>query len=157
LTKSQQCAIIRIKEITMTGIDKEWLLEQLKKRDMNQSDLARVLNRHRSAVSQLLAGKRRLTVEEQDRIAEVFGVSIGEISARRTPANAGFGERGQAPFKAELDERKKNGSKRASHGDDDDLPDHPIWGAMEGTIKVMPGVDLTAPMEFEWGGKLYNE
>lgn len=40
---------------------------------------------------------------------------------------------------------------------DEDLPDHPIWGSMAGTIKVMPGVDLTEPMEFEWGGKLYNE
>lgn len=141
----------------MTGIDREWLLAQLKKRNMNQSDLARVLNRHRSAVSQLLAGKRRLTVEEQDRISEVFGVSVGEISARRALNNAGFGERGQAPFKAELDVKKESGSKRAPDVDDDDLPDHPIWGAMEGTIKVMPDVDLTAPMEFEWGGKLYNE
>ena len=40
---------------------------------------------------------------------------------------------------------------------DDDLPDHPIWGCMADTITVMPGVDLTEPMEFEWGGKLYNE
>jgi hypothetical protein len=40
---------------------------------------------------------------------------------------------------------------------DDELPDHPIWGSMAGTITVMPGVDLTEPMEFEWSGKLYNE
>jgi hypothetical protein len=40
---------------------------------------------------------------------------------------------------------------------DEDLPDHPIFGCMAGTITVMPGVDLTEPMEFEWSGKLYNE
>lgn len=40
---------------------------------------------------------------------------------------------------------------------DKELVDHPIWGCMAGTITVMPGVDLTEPMEFEWGGKLYNE
>ena len=36
---------------------------------------------------------------------------------------------------------------------------HPIFGCMEGTITVMPGVDLTAPMDWdeEWGEKLYNE
>jgi transcriptional regulator with XRE-family HTH domain len=141
----------------MTGIDKEWLLEQLKMRSMNQSDLARILNRHRSAVTQLLAGKRRLTVEEQDRIAEVFGVGVEEISARRAPSRGGFGERGQAAFKTEVDTKTGRRNKIAPHVEDDDLPDHPIWGAMEGTIKVMPGVDLTAPMEFEWGGKLYNE
>lgn len=40
---------------------------------------------------------------------------------------------------------------------DEDLPDHPIFGCMAGTITVMPGVDLTEPMDFGWGGKLYNE
>lgn len=36
---------------------------------------------------------------------------------------------------------------------------HPIFGCMKGTITVMPGVDLTAPMDWdeEWGEKLYNE
>jgi hypothetical protein len=40
---------------------------------------------------------------------------------------------------------------------DADLPDHPIFGCMVGTLTVMPGVDLTEPMEFEWSGELYNE
>ncbi|MEQ1406465.1 hypothetical protein ABK249_16155 [Neorhizobium sp. Rsf11] len=40
---------------------------------------------------------------------------------------------------------------------DEDLPDHPIFGCMEGTITIMPGADLTEPMDFEWGEKLYNE
>jgi hypothetical protein len=34
---------------------------------------------------------------------------------------------------------------------------HPIFGSMKGTITVMPDVDLTEPVDFEWGEKLYNE
>lgn len=45
----------------------------------------------------------------------------------------------------------------SEHVPDSELPDHPIFGCMAGTLTVMPGVDLTEPMEFEWSGELYNE
>ena len=32
---------------------------------------------------------------------------------------------------------------------------HPVFGAMRGTVKVAPGVDLTEPADPEWG-KLYE-
>lgn len=54
--------------------------------------------------------------------------------------------------------RSPNSSTGASEAiSDADLPDHPIFGCMMGTLTVMPGVDLTEPMEFEWSGELYNE
>lgn len=33
---------------------------------------------------------------------------------------------------------------------------HPIFGFMKGTISVMPGVDLTAPADPDWG-KVYDD
>lgn len=33
---------------------------------------------------------------------------------------------------------------------------HPIFGFMKGTISVMPGVDLTAPADPDWG-KVYED
>lgn len=41
-------------------------------------------------------------------------------------------------------------------------PAHPVLGCMEGTVTVMPGVDLTEPAMPEWAetvanAKLYNE
>jgi transcriptional regulator with XRE-family HTH domain len=141
----------------MASIDKAWLLEQLEKRGLNQSDLARALNRNRSAVSRLLSGERGLKADEQDMIAKILGVGVAEIAARRDMQQAGLSERGQAPFKTEGDVKGETQFRPATDVDDEDLPDHPIWGSMAGTITVMPGVDLTAPMEFEWSEKLYNE
>lgn len=58
---------------------------------------------------------------------------------------------------AKLIFKRIQGSAGADHKSEQELPDHPIWGSMAGTITVVPGVDLTEPMEFEWGGTLYNE
>lgn len=142
----------------MTSINREWFIDQLKKKRMNQSDIARALGIDRSAVSRLLSGKRGLNAREQDKIAQILGLSVEEFSARRTMDQLGFAEHGQAPFNAEGGMNGGTSTGLANDTDDDqDLPDHPIWGSMAGTITVTPGVDLTAPMEFEWGGKLYNE
>ncbi|MGO4350657.1 hypothetical protein AB4Z25_01840 [Rhizobium sp. RAF36] len=55
--------------------------------------------------------------------------------------------------------RRVESASTASDGDIPvtELPDHPIFGCMVGTLTVMPGVDLTEPMDFEWSEKLYNE
>ena len=141
----------------MTSIDKEWIREQLKKKRINQSDLARALGRDKSAISRLLSGRRGLKADEQDMIARVLGLGVEEFSAHRDAGNAWFGERGQTPFETEGATGNAAQMGVARDIGDEDLPDHPIWGSMAGTVTVMPGVDLTAPMEFEWSGKLYNE
>lgn len=53
----------------------------------------------------------------------------------------------------------KDGKRYMETEDGELLELHPAFGCMKGTITVMPGVDLTAPMdwEVEWGEKLYNE
>lgn len=142
----------------MTSIDREWFVNQLKEKRMTQSDLARALGLDKSAVNRLLSGKRGLKAHEQDKIAQILGLSLEEFSVRRTMEQRGFAEHGQTPFNAEGGGKNGISTGLAKDTDDDqDLPDHPIWGSMAGTITIMPGVDLTAPMEFEWGGKLYNE
>lgn len=40
---------------------------------------------------------------------------------------------------------------------DGELPDHPIFGCMEGSITILDGVDLTEPMDVEWSGKVFDE
>ncbi|HEX7760272.1 MAG TPA: hypothetical protein VF459_12265 [Caulobacteraceae bacterium] len=30
---------------------------------------------------------------------------------------------------------------------------HPAWGAMRGTVRIAPGVDLTEPLHEPWGGE----
>lgn len=141
----------------MTSIDREWILDHLKRKGMNQSDLARALGLDRSAVSLLLSGKRGLKAHEQDRIAQILGLRVEEFSARRIPAQPGLAEPGQAAFNTEGVGRGEARAGSVKDVDEDELPDHPIWGSMAGTVTIMPGVDLTAPMDFEWGGKLYNE
>lgn len=142
----------------MSSINREWFVDQLKKKRMNQSDIARALGLDKSAVSRLLSGKRGLNAHEQDKIAHILGISVEEFATLRTAAQGGFAERGQAPFDTGGGVTGRRLAGVVTDTDDDqDLPDHPIWGSMAGTITVMPGVDLTAPMEFEWGEKLHNE
>ncbi|SMC60120.1 helix-turn-helix transcriptional regulator [Rhizobium sp. RU36D] len=142
----------------MSSINREWFVDQLKKKRMNQSDIARALGLDKSAVSRLLSGKRGLNAHEQDKIAHILGISVEEFAALRTGDQGGFAERGQAPFDTGSGVKRGRLAVVVKDTDDDqDLPDHPIWGSMAGTITVMPGVDLTAPMEFEWGQTLYNE
>jgi hypothetical protein len=35
--------------------------------------------------------------------------------------------------------------------------EHPIFGAMRGTVQIMPGVDLTEPADPEWGRIAYGD
>jgi hypothetical protein len=34
--------------------------------------------------------------------------------------------------------------------------DHPLYGALKGTVRIMPGTDLTEPADPDWG-KVYDE
>ncbi len=35
--------------------------------------------------------------------------------------------------------------------------EHPLFGAMRGTVKIMPGVDLTEPADPEWGEAAWGD
>lgn len=57
-------------------------------------------------------------------------------------------EKPKLPARREGDE--DGGSFRSAEGP------HPIFGCMKGTLTILPGVDLTAPADPEWG-KVYGE
>lgn len=35
-----------------------------------------------------------------------------------------------------------------------DKPFHPAWGTMKGTLRIMPGVDITQPADPDWADYL---
>jgi hypothetical protein len=39
----------------------------------------------------------------------------------------------------------------------DEKPFHPLYGYMQGLIRIMPGTDLTQPADPEWGDRLEAE
>lgn len=90
-----------------------------------------------------------MSADEQDRIADYLGIPVGEVALHRRGGVRGFSEGGQASYADPASETDGQGRWLPS--------EHPIFGCMKGTITVMPDVDLTEPMDFEWGEKLYNE
>lgn len=135
-------------------IDTEWFREQLKKRGSNQSDLARFLERDRSAVSRMLSGEKNMSVQQQDKIAEFLGVSLAEVAEHRFSPQAGFEEGKQSSYATqEMDLHQETSEEKSVKNP----YRHPIFGCMKGTLTIAPGVDLTEPLDFEWSGKLYNE
>ena len=160
----------------MGVIDSAWFYEKLSQRDASLRDMARFMGLDPSAVSRMLSGERKMSAEEQDQIADYIGVPLGEVAAHRRGDLAGFAEKKQAGYEsaganpADLDEPPvkmfteddviyKDGKRWMELEDGTLLEVHPAWGCMKGTLTIMPGVDLTAPMDWdeEWGEKLYNE
>jgi hypothetical protein len=123
----------------------------------------------------MLKGDRRMSADEQDQISNFLGVNLEEIAIRRRGDHGGFGEHKQAAYEVgearsldqvppkemftEDDIIYKDGKRYMETKQGELLELHPAFGCMKGTITVMPGVDLTAPMDWdeEWGEKLYNE
>lgn len=154
----------------MASIDTAWFHKQLDERGESVRGLARFMELDASAVSRMLKGERKMSADEQDRISNFLGVNLEEIAARRRGDQVGFGESKQGVYDAgaatepvkmftEDDVIYKDGKRYMETKEGELLEMHPIWGCMQGTITVMPGVDLTAPMDWdeEWGEKLYNE
>ncbi len=159
----------------MAKIDTAWFHKQLDERGGSLRGLARFMDLDPSAVSRMLKGERKMSADEQDRISSFLGVNLDEVAARRRGDHAGFGESKQAAYRAgegvpqaelppvkmftEDDIIYKDGKRYMETEDGELLELHPAFGCMKGTITVMPGVDLTAPMDWdeEWGEKLYNE
>ena len=140
----------------MTGdqIDKAWFSQQLKRKGKSQADLARFLDLDRSAVTRMLNGDRHMSVEEQDRIAEYLEIPVGDVALHRRGGAAGFSENNQTAYSGPAPSAR-SGPEAGNTGAAESR--HPIFGCMKGTITVMPDVDLTEPVDFEWGEKLYNE
>jgi hypothetical protein len=159
----------------MAGIDTAWFHKQLEERGESVRGMARFMGLDPSAVSRMLKGERKMSADEQDQVSNFLGVNLEEIAARRRGVYTGFGESKQSVYKAEdtpsypdLPPAKmftkddviyKDGKRYMETKEGELLELHPAWGCMEGTITIMPGVDLTAPMDWdeEWGEKLYNE
>jgi transcriptional regulator with XRE-family HTH domain len=158
----------------MAAIDTAWFHQRLDARSQSVRGLARYLNIDASAASRMLRGERKMSAYEQDQVAAFLGVTIEEVALHRRGELLGFSERKQADYAADVQPSPEVSSakmfteadviysdgKQWMEGDEGELIElHPIFGCMKGTMTVMPGVDLTAPMDWdeEWGEKLYNE
>ena len=158
----------------MGKIDTAWFHQRLDERGESVRGLARFMGLDPSAVSRMLKGERKMSADEQDHVSNFLGVNLEEIAMRRRGDHFGFGESKQANYATyggpsspeqptkmftESDVIYKDGKRYMETKEGELLEMHPAWGCMEGTITVMPGVDLTAPMDWdeEWGEKLYNE
>lgn len=160
----------------MGVIDSAWFYEKLSQRDASLRDMARFMGLDPSAVSRMLSGERKMSADEQDQVADYLSVPLVEVAARRRGDAAGFAEKKQAGYESggtapvspeeppvkmftEDDVIYKDGKRWMELEDGTLIEVHPAWGCMKGTLTIMPGVDLTAPMDWdeEWGEKLYNE
>lgn len=155
------------------AIDTAWFHRLLEARGSSVRGLARHLGLDASAVSRMLKGERKMSAEEQDRIAAFLGVSLEEVASHRRGGAVGFGESKQSGYSAEGDTTMQSApskkarcsekdviykdGKRWMEGRNGELVElHPVFGCMKGTVTIMPGVDLTEPMEFEWSDELYT-
>jgi transcriptional regulator with XRE-family HTH domain len=86
------------------AIDTAWFHQQLEKRGSSVRGLARHLGLDASAVSRMLKGERKMSAEEQDRIAAFLGLSLEEVASHRRGGPAGFGESEQSPYSADVDQ-----------------------------------------------------
>lgn len=156
----------------MNAIDSAWFYEKLAEKGASSRDMARFMSLHPSAVSRMLNGERKMSAEEQDQVAVFLGIGLDEIAAHRRGETVGFSEEKQAGYGVgpmlpdpsirmfTEDEIIYENGKRLMEMENGRLIElHPIFGCMKGTITVLPGVDLTAPMDWEedWGETLYNE
>ncbi|MDH6269238.1 transcriptional regulator with XRE-family HTH domain [Rhizobium sp. SG_E_25_P2] len=133
-------------------IDSEWFYRQLEANGQSIRSLGRAMGLDPSAVSRMLRGERKMSADEQDEIADYLGVPLSEIAARRRGQAHGMSERGQEVFKHEDDHavgERGAGSTSASYLDR-------IRSKMQGTVTVLPGVDVTQPADPEWG-RVYED
>ena len=154
----------------MVSIDTTWFHRQLEARNQSVRALARFMDVDASAVSRMLKGERRMSAEEQDRIADFFGLGLEEVAAHRRGHVSGFSESKREPYSAVMDTRQEppvkmfteadvvyKDGKRWMEGPDGTLVElHPIFGCMKGTMTIPDGLDLTAPADPDWG-KVYED
>lgn len=141
-------------------INSDWFYRQLDSKGRSLRDMARALGLDASAVSRMLRGERKMSAEEQDRIADYLGASLVEVAARRRGELSGFAEEGQEPFSAETatlgnSVSRRQGSARSKDELGLSFYDR-VRGCMKGTMTIVPGVDLTEPADPEWA-KVYDD
>jgi transcriptional regulator with XRE-family HTH domain len=133
-------------------IDSEWFYRQLEANGQSIRSLGRSMGLDPSAVSRMLRGERKMSAEEQDLVAEYLGAPLSEIAARRRGQPQGLAERGQEVFLLENDPPMgARGTELASASYLER-----IRSKMQGTVTVMPGVDVTQPADPEWG-RVYED
>jgi transcriptional regulator with XRE-family HTH domain len=157
------------------AIDSAWFYRQLENKDASVRDLAAFLGLDPSSVSRMLRGERKMSAEEQDGISAFLGVPLDIVAMHRRGERSVLGfEEDKTPYEASPGDIRGGGpmgkmfgrddiiyrdGKRMMEKDDGTLIElHPAYGYMAATITVMPGVDLTAPMDWDedWGETLYN-
>jgi transcriptional regulator with XRE-family HTH domain len=157
----------------MGVIDSAFFYEKLSARGASLRDMARFMGLDPSAVSRMLSGERKMSAEEQDQIADYLGLPLEEVAAHRRGDASGFAEKKQAGYEGggtgpvlpeeppvkmftEDDVIYKDGKRWMELEDGTLIEVHPAWGCMKGTLTIMPGVDLTAPADPDWG-KVYDD
>jgi hypothetical protein len=50
--------------------------------------------------------------------------------------------------------RRRSGPRAPTSSAHREVPFHPLYGAMKGLIRIMPGTDLTQPADPEWADRL---
>lgn len=53
--------------------------------------------------------------------------------------------------------RKANAGPLSPGEAEPDIPFHPLYGAMKGLVRIVPGVDLTQPADPDWAGRLEQQ
>ncbi|EUB96096.1 helix-turn-helix domain protein [Rhizobium sp. CF080] len=153
----------------MGTIDSAWFYDKLAEKGSSLRDMARFMELDPSAVSRMLNGERKMSAEEQDRISAFLGLDLNEVAAHRRGEMAGLSESKQAAYElrlppperpvkmfTEADIIYKDG-KRWMEKDDGTLIElHPAYGCMKGTMTTPPDLDLTAPVDPDWG-KVYED
>lgn len=94
-----------------------------------------------------------MSAEEQDLIAAFLGVSIEEVSLRRRGGVPGFGEEKQSGY---VTKDKSGASGETEKASVHQAYRHPIFGCMKGTMTIPSDLDLTAPVDPDWG-KVYDD
>jgi len=151
------------------SIDTQWFLKQLALSGKSQSGLARALGLDKSAVSRLLKGERKMSADEQDEIAAFLSVALNEVAVHRRSKPSGFSEEKQAAYQpdpkpdrpqvemfSESDIIFKDGKRWMEMEDGVLLELHPAFGCMKGTMTIPDDLDLTAPVDPDWG-KVYDD
>jgi hypothetical protein len=65
--------------LNLTTIDKPWFLDLLKKHKISQRQLSKKMDLDPAAISYVLSGKRRITLDEVRLMAEILLVPVSEI------------------------------------------------------------------------------
>lgn len=118
----------------LQGMDATWFKAQQKAKGLTSFDLGEAIGRDRTAISRILSGKQRMTLEQAGLFAVAFGVPLAEVITRAginvRPAYAsafsGLSEGDAAPFEL---------GPRAG-------PGHTVQSIAESLGGNRPGVDV---------------